>query len=152
MKNKLLLLTLFLVFTGCSSQNDPTPAAGVVTLNFLNNTSWLGVPTSASLHDTPLRAAGAHKVLWTGNARNSSVVVGPVARGTRLYLSVQCDDVSAVSYWWPAKGEVMQVDLMVDGKRVTGVSLNADSPFNPATFYLTKPPQTCMVQEVEVTI
>ena len=154
MKTMLLSLALFLAVTGCSSQDDPAPAAGVVTISLTNNATLGGMPISACLRETPMRDPGTDQVLWAGRVTNTRVAVGPVARGTRLYLSIQYDDVSRLNGWRPAKGETMamQAELLVDGKRVRSVSLNADSATDPANFFLSDGPRTRLVQEVEVVL
>ena len=78
--------------------------------------------------------------------------MGQVARGTRLYLSIQYDDVSNLNYWWPAKGEAMQAELLVDDKWVRSVSLNTASATDPANFFLPDGPRMRLVQEVEVVL
>ena len=152
MKNALPSLVLLLALTGCSSQDDPTPTAGVVTINLSNSTSWLGMPASAHLCNTPLRTPGSNKVLWTDKVANTKVVFGPVAKGTRLYLSVQFDDVVRPNYLWPAAGESIQAELLIDGKIVKSVLLDAASFDDPANYFRTDETQVDLVQEVEVEI
>ena len=152
MKNALPSLVLLLALTGCSSQDDPAPTAGVVTINLSNNMSWLGMPASAHLRDIPLRAPGTCKVLWTDKVANTKVVFGPVARGTRLYLSVQFDDVVCPNYLWPAAGESIQAELLVDGKIVRSVLLDAASFNDPANYFRTDATRVDLIQEVEVEI
>ena len=154
MKNALAYFVLFLAFTGCSRRDDPAPASGAVTLTLSNNTLLVALPTSACLRETPMRDPGTGQVLWAGRVTNTRVAVGQVARGTRLYLSIQYDDVSRLNGWRPAKGETMamQAELLVDGKRVRSVSLNADSATDPANFFLSDGPRTRLVQEVEVVL
>lgn len=152
MKNALPSLALLLALTACSSQDDPSPAAGVVTINLANSTSWLGMPASAHLRNTSLRTPGTGSVLWTDKVANTKVVFGPVARGTRLYLSVQFDDVARPNYWWPAAGESIQAELLVDGKVVRSVLLNAASFNDPTNYFRTDGTQVDLVQEVEVSI
>ena len=152
MKNALPSLVLLLALTGCSSQDDPTPTAGVVTINLSNSTSWLGMPASAHLCNTPLRTPGSNKVLWTDKVANTKAVFGPVAKGTRLYLSVQFDDVVRPNYLWPAAGESIQAELLIDGKIVRSVLLNAASFNDPANYFRTDETQVDLVKEVEVEI
>ena len=152
MKNALPSLVLLLALTGCSSQDDPTPTAGVVTINLSNSTSWLGMPASAHLCNTPLRTPGSNKVLWTDKVANTKAVFGPVAKGTRLYLSVQFDDVVRPDYLWPAAGESIQAELLIDGKIVKSVLLDAASFDDPANYFRTDETQVDLVQEVEVVI
>ena len=154
MKNTLACFVLFLAFAGCSSQDDPAPAAGAVTITLSNNTLLMAMPTSACLRETPMRDPGTGRVLWAGRVTNTRVAVDQVARGTRLYLSIQYDDVSRLNGWRPAKGEAMamQAELLVDGKRVRSVYLNADSATDPANFFLSNGPRTHLVQEVEVVL
>ena len=152
MKNALPSLVLLLALTGCSGQNDPAPTAGVVTINLSNSASWLGMPTSAHLRDISLRTPGTCRVLWTDKVANTKVVFGPVARGTRLYLSVQFDNVMYPNYLWPAAGESIQADLLVDGKIVRSVLLDAASFNDPANYFRTDATRVDLVQEVEVEI
>ena len=152
MKNALPSLVLLLALTGCSSQDDPTPTAGVVTINLSNSTSWLGMPASAHLCNTPLRTPGTNKVLWTDKVANTKAVFGPVAKGTRLYLSVQFNDVVRPNYLWPAAGESIQAELLIDGKIVRSVLLDAASFDDPANYFRTDETQVDLVQEVEVVI
>ena len=152
MKNALPSLVLLLALTGCSSQDDPTPTAGVVTINLSNSTSWLGMPASAHLCNTPLRTPGTNKVLWTDKVANTKAVFGPVVKGTRLYLSVQFNDVVRPNYLWPAAGESIQAELLIDGKMVRSVLLNAASFNDPANYFQTGETQVDLVKEVEVEI
>ena len=152
MKNALPSLVLLLALTGCSSQDDPTPTAGVVTINLSNSTSWLGMPASAHLCNTPLRTPGSNKVLWTDKVANTKAVFGPVAKGTRLYLSVQFDDVVRPNYLWPAAGESIQAELLIDGKIVRSVLLDAASFNDPANYFRTDETQVDLVKEIEVEI
>ena len=152
MKNALPSLVLLLALTGCSSQDDPTPTAGVVTINLSNSTSWLGMPASAHLCNTPLRTPGSNKVLWTDKVANTKTVFGPVAKGTRLYLSVQFDDVVCPNYLWPAAGESIRAELLVDGKVVKSVLLDAASFNDPTNYFRTDATRVDLVQEVEVEI
>ena len=152
MKNALVYFVLFLALTGCSRKEDPAPASGAVTIMLSNNTLLMTMPTSACLRETPMRKPGTGQVLWAGRVTNTQVAVGQVARGTRLYLSIQYDDVSSFNYWWPTKDEAMQAELLVDGKWVRSVSLNADSATDPANFFLPDGPRTHLVQEVEVVL
>ena len=152
MKNALPSLVLLLALTGCSSQDDPTPTAGVVTINLSNSTSWLGMPASAHLCNTPLRTPGTNKVLWTDKVANTKAVFGPVAKGTRLYLSVQFDDVVRLDYLWPAAGESIQAELLIDGKIVKSVLLDAASFDDPANYFRTDETRVDLVKEVEVEI
>ena len=75
-----------------------------------------------------------------------------MARSTRLYLSIQFNGVMRPDYWWPAPGESIQADLLVDGKMVKRVVLNAASFNDPANYFLTDKTRTNLVQEVEVEI
>ena len=150
MKNTLPLLVLFLALVGCDRQNDPAPAAGVVTINLSNTSPLLSVSASACLRETPMRAPETGKVLWTDQLTNTKVVVGPVARGTRLYLSIQYNNVLRPGYWWPAQGEAIEAELLVDGKKVKGVLLNANSFNDPANYFPAGENRTNLVQEVEV--
>ena len=150
MKNTLPLLVLFLALAGCDRQNDPAPAAGVVTINLSNTSSLLGMSASACLRETSMRAPGTGKVLWADQLTNTKVVVGPVARGTRLYLSIQYNNVLRPNCWWPAQGEAIEAELLVDGKRVKGVLLNANSFNDPANYFPADENRTNLVQEVEV--
>ena len=152
MKNALPSLVLLLALTGCSSQDDPTPTAGVVTINLSNSTSWLGMPASAHLCNTPLRTPETGKVLWTDKVTNTKAVFGPVAKGTRLYLRVQFDDVVRPNYLWPAAGESIRAELLVDGKMVRSVLLNAASFNDPTNYFRTDATRVDLVQEVEVEI
>ena len=152
MKNALPSLVLLLALTGCSGQNDPAPTAGVVAINLSNSTSWLGMPASAHLCNTPMRTLGTGKVLWTDKVANTKVVFGPVAKGTRLYLSVQFDNVMYPNYLWPAAGESIQADLLVDGKIVRSVLLDAASFNDPANYFRTDATRVDLIQEVEVKI
>ena len=152
MRHLLPSFALLLALTACSRQDDPSPAAGVVTINLSNSTSWLGMAASAHLRETPLRTPGTGKVLWTDKVANTKVVYGPVARGTRLYLSVRFEDVTRLNYWWPAAGESVQAELLVDGKVIRSVLLNAASFNDPANYFRTDGTQVDLVQEVEVGI
>ena len=122
-----------------------------MTINLLND-GLMPMPATASLRETPMRTPGAGKVLWTDKLANANAVCGPVARGTRLYLSIQFNDVMRPNYWWPAPGESIQADLLVDGKMVKRVVLDAESFNDPANYFLADETQTNLVQEVEVEI
>lgn len=152
MKNALACFVLFLAFTGCSRRDDPAPTSGSVTILLSDNTLLMATPTSACLRETPMRDPGSGQVLWAGQVTNTRIAMGQMARGTRLYLSIQYNDISSPNSWWPAKGETMQAELLVDGKRVRSVSLNADSATDSANFFLPDGPRTHLVQEVEVVL
>ena len=96
-----------------------------------------------------MRAPGTGKMLWADKLMNAKVDFGPVARGTRRYLSIQYTDVVRPNYTWPTRGEFIQAELLVDGKKVKGILLDADSFGNPANYFLTDEHQTNLVQEVE---
>lgn len=150
MKNMLLLLALPLVFTACSRTDDPTPGAGVVAIRLSNNTSWLGMPAIASVRDTPLRNPESGKVLWTSKLMSGQALMGPMAKGTRLYLSIQYTDVNHPNYMLPASGESIQADLLVDGKKVEGVLLDAGSFNVPANYMPVDATHTSLMREVAV--
>ena len=152
MKTMLLSLALFLAFTGCSSQDDPAPAAGVVTISLTNNATLGGMAASACLRDAPLRTRETSRTLWSKKMTCTTATMGPVAKGTRLYLSLQYDDVNSPGYLMPARGEYIQADLLVDGKRVGGVFLNADSFNTPANYFSADATRTHLVQEMEVVL
>ena len=152
MKNTLAYFVLFMAFTGCSRRDDPAPTSGAVTIMLSDNTLLMATPTSVCLRETPMRDPGSGQVLWAGRVTNTQVAMGQMARGTRLYLSIQYDDISRLNGWWPARGETMQAELLVDGKRVRSVSLNADSATDSANFFLSNGPRTHLVQEVEVVL
>ena len=99
-----------------------------------------------------MRAPGTGQMLWADKLTNAKIDFGPVARGTRLYLSIQHTDVVCLNYTWPTRGEFIQAELLVDGKKVKGILLNADSFGDPANYFLTDEHQTNLVQEVEVVI
>ncbi|GAA4006324.1 hypothetical protein GCM10022408_17670 [Hymenobacter fastidiosus] len=152
MKTKFLSLVLFLACAGCSGTEDPAPAAGVVAIRLTNTATWVGMPASACVRDTPLRAPGDGTVMWSAKMTSTTATMGPVARGKRLYLSIQYDDVSRPGYLYllPARGEYIQADLLVDGKVVNSVFLNADSFNNSANYFLADATRMNLVQEVEV--
>ena len=150
MKNMLLLLAPLLVFTACSRTNDPTPGAGVVAIKLSNNTSWLGMPAIASVRNTSLRDPESGKALWTSSLTSGQVVMGPMAKGTRLYLSIQYTDITHPNYMLPALGESIQADLLVDGKKVEGVLLDAGSFSVPANYMPVDATHTSLMQEVAV--
>ena len=84
--------------------------------------------------------------------RESEGVYGAFREGTRLYLSVQFNDVVRPNYLWPAAGESIQAELLIDGKMVRSVLLNAASFNDPANYFRTDATRVDLIQEVEVKI
>lgn len=122
-----------------------------MTIDLLSN-GLMPMPAAASLRETPIRPPGAGKVPWTDKLANANAVCGPVARGTRLYLSIQSNGVMRPDHWWPAPGESIQADLLVDGKMVKRVVPNAESFNDPANHFLADETRTNLLQEVEVEV
>ena len=152
MKTNLLVLALSLACVSCNNTNDPAPASGVVAIRLTNNASLLGASASACLRDTPLRTPADGTALWsTRMMTTTTVTMGPLAKGKRLYLSVQYDDVNRPGYLWPAQGEYIQADLLVNGKMVNSVLLNAESFNTPANYMMADATRMNLVQEVAVT-
>jgi hypothetical protein len=151
MKTRHLSFVLFLACTGCSTE-DPAPASGVVAISLTNNATLAGMSASACVRDTPLRTAGPSNVMWSKKMTCTTASMGPVARGTRLYLSIQYDDVNSPGYMLPAQGEYIQADFLVDGKKVNGVFLNAESFNTSANYFLADGARVHLVQEVEVVL
>ena len=153
MKTNLLSLVLLLACAGCTTTPDPSPAAGAVAIRLTNNAALLGPSASASLRKTPLRMPSDGTVLWSTTAMATSTVkMGSMAAGERLYLSVQYDDVNLPNYLWPGSGEYIQADLLVGGKLVASVLLNAESFNTPANYFPADATRMHLVREVAVTL
>ncbi|SFP76729.1 hypothetical protein [Hymenobacter arizonensis] len=152
MKTKLLFFAIFLALTGCSTTEDPAPSSGVVTVSLTNNATLAGMAASACVRSTPMRAGTGGSVLWSKKMTCTTATMGPVARGTRVYLSVQYDDVNSPGYLLPTQGEYIQADLLVDGKKVSGVFLDANSFYTEANYFRTDGNRVHLMQEVEVVL
>ena len=153
MKTNLLSLVLLLACAGCNTTPDPSPAVGVVALRLTNSAVLLGPSASASLRKTPLRMPSDGNVLWSTPAMATSTVsMGPIATGERLYLSVQYNNVNLPNYLWPSGGEYIQAELLVDGKLVASVLLNAESFNTPANYFPVDATRMHLVREVAVTL
>jgi hypothetical protein len=151
MKTTFISLALLLACAGCDNSADPAPAAGVMALRLTNSSSLLGASASACLRDTPLRTSEAGTMLWSTPAlATSTVALGPVARGKRLYLSVQYNDVNQPGYLWPSGTEHVQADLLMDGKLVGSVMLNAQSFSDPTNYFSVDATRMNLVRELEV--
>ena len=81
-----------------------------------------------------------------------SVTLNSLAKGARLYLGVQYNDVNSPNYLWPTRDEYIQAELLVDGKRVADVLLNANSFTISANYFPATATRTNLVQEVEVVL
>jgi hypothetical protein len=128
------------------------PASGVVAISLTNNATLMGMSASACVRDTPLRTPGTGAVLWSKKMTCTTATMGPVARGTRLYLSIQYDDINSPGYLLPTPGEYIQADLLVDGKKVNSVFLNAESFNTSANYFFADANRMHLVQEVEVVL
>ena len=153
MKTNLLSLALLLAGAGCNTTPDPSPAVGVVAIRLTNNATLLGPSASASLRKMPLRMPSEGNVLWSTTALATTTVnMGPMATGERLYLSVQYDNVNHPNYLWPSSGDYIQAELLVDGKLVASVLLNAESFNTPANYSPVDATRMHLVREVALTL